>query len=102
MFDYDPPREKKPVDYTGLKIGGILLPVFSVITFLSNADVALAACIILGVAILAIKIRWHLRKHVWFWAIIGTVLALHVPLIRMLTQPGRGTRLPQGKECKNR
>lgn len=87
MFDDDPRKEKQPVDYTGLKIVGILAPVFFLITFLSNADTGLAACIVLGMVMLAIKIRWHLRKRLWFWAIIGFVLALHVPLILMVRWP---------------
>ena len=91
MFDYDPPKEKEPVDYTGLKIGGILLPVFFLVTFLSNADMALAACIVLGMVMLAIKIRWYLRNRVWFWAIIGLILALHVPLVPMVRWPHGNT-----------
>jgi hypothetical protein len=81
MFDYYPPEEPPdPVDYTGLKIGGILAPVFFLITFLSNADMALTVCIVLGLVMFAIKLRWNLRKHVWFWATIAFVMALHVPL----------------------
>ncbi len=87
MFDYDPPKEKEPVDYTGLKIVGILAPVFFLITFLSNADMGLATCIVLGMVMLAIKIRWHLRKRLWFWAIIALVLALHVPLVLVVRWP---------------
>ena len=87
MFDHDPPKEKEPVDYTGLKIVGILAPVFFLVTFLSNADMGLAACIVLGMVMLAIKIRWHLRKRLWFWAIIGFVLALHVPLVLLVRWP---------------
>jgi hypothetical protein len=87
MFDHDPPKEKEPVDYTGLKIVGILAPVFFLITFVRDADAGLAGCIVLGMVMLAIKIRWQLRKRVWFWAIIGFILALHVPLIRMVRWP---------------
>jgi hypothetical protein len=87
MFDYDPPKEKEPVDYTGLKIVGILAPVFFLITFLSNADAGLATCIVLGMVMLAVKIRWQLRKRVWFWAIIALILALHVPLVLMVHWP---------------
>jgi hypothetical protein len=35
----------------------------------------------------AIKIRWNLRKHVWFWAIIAVILALHVPLVFVVRWP---------------
>jgi hypothetical protein len=87
MFDYETPKEKEPVDYTGLKIGALVAPVFFLITFLYNADAGLAACIVLGVMIFAIKLRWHLRKHVWFWAIIAVILALHVPLVFMVQWP---------------
>ena len=87
MFDYDRAKEKQPVDYTGLKIVGILAPVFFLITFLNNADMALAVCIALGMVMLAIKIRWYLRNHVWFWAIIAFILALHLPSIRMVRWP---------------
>jgi hypothetical protein len=87
MFDYETPKEKEPVDYTGLKIGALVAPVFFLITFLYNADAGLAACIVLGVMIFAIKLRWHLRRHVWFWAIIAVILALHVPLVFMVQWP---------------
>jgi hypothetical protein len=90
MFDYDPPKEKEPADWTGLKIVGILAPVFFLVTFLANADMALGACIVLGMIMVAIKIRWNLRRHLWFWATIVFILVLHVPLVFMV-------RWPQGK-----
>jgi hypothetical protein len=87
MFDYDPPKQKEPVDYTGLKIGAVLLPVFFLITFLYNADAGLAAYMVLGVIVFAIKLRWYLRKHIWFWAVIAVILTLHVPLVFMVQWP---------------
>lgn len=87
MFDYESPKAKEPVDYTGLKIVALVAPVFFLITLLYNADAGLAACIVLGVILLAIKIRWRLRKHIWFWAIIAVILALHVPLVFMVRWP---------------
>jgi hypothetical protein len=87
MFDYDQPKDKEPVDYTGPKIVGILAPIFFLITFLANADVGLAACIVLGAIILAVKIRWNLSKHVWFWGTIIFILALHVPLVFLVRWP---------------
>ena len=87
MLDYESPKPKEPVDYTGLKIGLMLLPVFFLITFLYNADAGLAACIVFGMIALAAKLRWNLRKHVWFWAVIAVILALHIPLILMVRWP---------------
>ncbi|HLV85516.1 MAG TPA: hypothetical protein VKV39_00985 [Candidatus Sulfotelmatobacter sp.] len=91
MFDHDPPKEKAPVDSTGLKIVGILAPVFFLITFLRDADAGLAVCIVLGMVMLAIKIRWRLRKHLWFWVVIGFILALHAPLILRFQVPQGNT-----------
>jgi len=87
MFDYEPAKEKEPVDYTGLKIVAVLAPVFFLITFLSNADMALTVVIVLGVIVLAIKLRWHLRKHLWFWATIVVLLAIHIPLVFIVRWP---------------
>jgi hypothetical protein len=89
MFDDDSPKEKEPVDYTGLKIVAILAPVFFVITYLANADMGLTVCIVLGVTIVAVKMHWDSRKHVWFWAIVVFVLALHIPLFRIVKWPQR-------------
>lgn len=90
MFDYyDQPKkkEKEPIDCSGLIIGLMLAPVFALVTYLRNADTALSACVVLGVTLFAIKLRWYLRKHVWFWVIIVFILALHVPLVLTLRWP---------------
>src|SRR5258708_17462863 len=87
MFDYESPKEKEPVDYTGLKLAALVAPVFILVTFLYNAEAGLAAYIVVGVMVFAIKLRWHLRKHVWFWAIIALILAIHVPLVFMVHWP---------------
>lgn len=87
MFDYETPKEKEPVDYTGLRIAAVTAPVFFLVTYLYNADAGLAACIVLDVIIFAIKLRWHLMKHAWFWAIIAAILALNVSLVFMVQWP---------------
>jgi hypothetical protein len=86
MFERE--REAKGLtDYTGLKIGAILLPMLLLFAYFGKEDVGLAAVIVLGVMAVAIKIRWNLRKHIWFWAIIAVILALHVPLVFMVRWP---------------
>jgi hypothetical protein len=83
MFERE--REAKGLtDYTGLKIGAILLPMLLLFAYFGKEDMGLAVVIVLGVMAVAIKIRWNLRKRVWFWAIIAVILALHVPLVFMV------------------
>ena len=87
MFERDPREAKALTDYTGIKIGAILLPMLLLFIYLGKADMGLAVFIVLGVGIVAIKIRWNLRKHIWFWAIIAVILALHVPLVFIVRWP---------------
>ena len=87
MFGDDPPHGEPSTDYTGLIIVAALTPVFVLFVFLGKADIGLSACIVSGMVMLAIKLRWNLRKHVWFWATIGLLLALHVPLVLIVRWP---------------
>jgi len=90
MFDDEPREAEKSTDYTGLIIVAMLAPVFLLFVFLDKADMGLAACIVLGMAMIAIRLRWKLRKHLWFWASIVLILAVQVPLLSIV-------RWPQGK-----
>jgi hypothetical protein len=87
MFDYDPPKKKEPTDYTGLILAAILAPVLLLFIYLGKADMGLAAVIAFGMIIFAVKLRWNLRKHVWFWATIVFILALHLPLVFIVRWP---------------
>lgn len=90
MFDYDEsPKEEKSTDYTGPIIVAMLAPVFFLFVYFDKADMGLGACIVLGMAMIAIRLHWKLRQHLWFWAIIVFILALHIPLLFVV-------RLPQG------
>src|ERR1039457_5890298 len=82
MFDQlnEPEEEKQPPDYTGLKIGGILAPVFFLFIYLGKAALGFTVFVVLGMILFAIKLQWKLRKYVWFWATIAAVLAFHIPL----------------------
>ena len=95
MFDYESPKDKEPADPTGLIIGVILGPLFLLFIWLGKADIGLTVFVVLGMAIFAIKLHWDLRKHIWFWATIAIVLALHVPLVSMIHWPhGNGSVRP--------
>jgi hypothetical protein len=84
MFERDPREETAFTQYTGLKIGAVLMPMLLLFIYFGKADMGLTLFIVLGVSIVAIKIRWNLRKHVWFWVIIAVIFALHVPLFFMI------------------
>ena len=88
MFEQiEEPEEKKPTNYTGVIIGVVLLPVLIFFTHLGKGDLGMAVIIVIGTTILAIGIRWNLRKHVWFWATIVFVLALYSYLFFVVHLP---------------
>ena len=98
MFDYYQPKEKEPADYTFLIMWAILLPVFGLIALLANADMGMTVVIVLAATTFAIKFHWDLRKHVWFWATIVCVFALHVPLFFWIRWPWGNLRRRGGPE----
>jgi hypothetical protein len=88
MFDsIEPPAAEEPTDYTGPKIVAILAPVFFLFVYLGKAEMGFTVIIVLGMTMAAIKIRWKLRRHVWFWAAIAFILLLHIPLLSIIRWP---------------
>lgn len=79
--------ERKRRDYTGVIIGAILIPVMLFFTYIGKDDVGRSVAICLGVLMLAVRIRWDLRKRLWFWGILVLVLLLHVPLFFLVQWP---------------
>jgi hypothetical protein len=79
--------EGKRTDYTGVIIVALLLPVYLVFYFLGMEEIGRSVSIVLGMTMLAVRVRWDLRKHFWFWAVIVLVLALHVPLLFLVRWP---------------
>ena len=84
MFDYEVPKEKTSADWSGTIIQLSLLPLFFLFVYLGNAEMGFATVLVLGMIILAIKLRWKLRMHIWFWPTIVLVLLLHVPLVLLV------------------
>ena len=79
----------KLTDYTGLVILALVAPIYFLFLYLGNEDIGLTATLSLGMIMLAVRIRWDLRKHAWFWAVITVVLVLHVPLMLYVQWPHR-------------
>jgi hypothetical protein len=80
-------QEKKATDYTGVIIGAILLPVVLLSIHLGQESLGRSVCICLAALMVAIRIRWDLRSHIWFWGIIVLLLALHTPLFLLIRWP---------------
>ncbi len=80
-------ENNKRTDYTGLKLLALVLPVMVFFSFLGRDDIGRAVSVCLGSIMLAIKIRWDLRKDLWFWVVIVSVLLLHLPIFIFVQWP---------------
>jgi hypothetical protein len=94
-------EEQEPSNGSIVIIGiATMLPVFLLFRHFGRDDLALPACICVGMILVAIRIRWDLRKRFWFWATIVLVLLLLVPLVLLVPFPhitvNRITLMPIG------
>jgi hypothetical protein len=80
-------QEKKNTDYTGVIIGVILLPVVLLSIHLGQESLGRSVCISLAAIMVAIRIRWDLSSHVWFWGMIVLWMVLHIPLFLLIRWP---------------
>lgn len=81
-------EEKKQPDYSGVVIGLLLLPVLLLFIHFDKGEIGRSICIDLVGFLYAIKTRWDLRKHFWFWGILVIVVALHIPILLYIPWPG--------------
>jgi peptidoglycan/LPS O-acetylase OafA/YrhL len=56
-------------------------------TYIGRDDMGRSVAISLGMIMLAVRIRWDLRRRFWFWGIVVLVLLLHVPLFFLVQWP---------------
>ena len=87
MFDYESPKKKSPTDWSGTIIGVMLLPVFFVFVFLGKAELGFNVMLVLGLVMIAVRLRWKLRRYAWFWGTIAFVLLLHIPFLFLVHWP---------------
>ncbi len=90
MFDElkteeDPePKEQRATDYSGIIILAMTLPVLILFDYLGKFDTGLSVTICLGMNLLAVRLRWELRRCVWFWGVAALALAVEMPLALMI------------------
>ena len=81
------PEEEKPTDYIGLIIGLALLPLVIFFDHIGKLDMGLNLCICLAVNLIAVRFRWNLRKHFWFWGVVVLLVAVELPLVINIPWP---------------
>ena len=77
---------EKP-DYLVMVAFVLMLFIMFFCRHIGRTDLGLPIGLYLGMVMAAIRIRWDLRAHFWFWATIGVVFLLHFPLLFIVRLP---------------
>jgi hypothetical protein len=76
------PREVTPkLGYLALLCA---LPVFILFTVFGKWEEGIGAWICTTIVFMVAGVRWDLRRHFWFWIIIGLGLLLQAPLVLLI------------------
>jgi hypothetical protein len=59
-------------------------PMLIIFYFVGGLQLGFGAWICLTFVMLVVRIRWDLRRHVWFWITIGLTLLLQIPLVLVI------------------
>ncbi len=73
-------------------MAALAAPAFFLFVYLGKAELGFTVSLVLCVAMIAIKLRWKLRRHAWFWVTVVLVMALHIPLFFIVRWPQ--TKIP--------
>lgn len=60
------------------------LPLLFLFWFLGKFETGIVAAICSTVVLWIVRIRWDLRKHVWFWVTISFAMLLQVPVVLLI------------------
>lgn len=79
--------EQKPTRLTAFYIGISLVPVLILFDYLGRFDLGANSFLCLFVNILAIRMRWNLRRRPWLWCVMAILVALELPAVLMIQWP---------------
>jgi hypothetical protein len=85
--EQSPTERQGRADWTGLIMAALAAPVFFFFVYLGKAEMGFTVSIVLCMAMIAIKLRWELRGHAWFWVTIALIMALHIPFLFIVRWP---------------
>ncbi len=79
--------DRKSTDYSGLIIAAILVPMLLLFIYFGHEGLGMTVSIAVAAVMVAVRIRWDLRRQLWFWETIGAVLVLHIPVFVFIRIP---------------
>jgi hypothetical protein len=52
--------------------------------FLGKWETGIGAWICSGIVLLAVRVHWDLRKHVWFWIAVILAFIIQIPIVLLI------------------
>jgi hypothetical protein len=87
----DPEDEKRETEerngIVGFYIAAALLPLTFLFDHLGKYDLGMNLFLCLGMNAIVIRIRWELKKYVWFWVVMAIVVAAELPIVFKVKWP---------------
>jgi len=68
-------------------IGIALLPVIFLLDHFGRIDLGLNLFLCLSVNAIVIRVRWELKKYVWFWVVMAIIVVLELPIVFRVKWP---------------
>jgi len=85
--EQSPGEQPRRADWSGLIAAALASPVLFIFVYFGKLDTGFTAALALAVVIFAIRLRWNLRVHAWFWVTIVVIMALQIPLLFIVRWP---------------
>lgn len=60
------------------------LPIMLLFCFLGKWETGIGAWICSGIVLLAVRVHWDLRKHVWFWIAVILAFIIQIPIVLLI------------------
>jgi hypothetical protein len=85
--EQSPAERRGRADWSGLIAAAMASPVFFIFVCFGKPETGFTAALALAMVIFAIRLRWNLRVHAWFWVTIAIILTLQIPLLFIVRWP---------------
>jgi len=68
-------------------VGILCLPIYILFSTFGNAGLGTVMACFVGTMIIAVRLRWELRRRLWFWIVMSIIVILHLVAILLIPWP---------------
>jgi hypothetical protein len=91
-IETDPNADLPPGMPSNAWIVGIValcLMIYILFSSFGNAGLGTVMMSFIGVMIIVIKLRWELRRRLWFWIVVSVIVIVHFVVILLIPWPNK-------------